>query len=144
VQTCPHFYFKCCAKPVKPSSKGTLGPGAQYSPQYIEYHRDHHQRLLQLHDAVLQGCFICDALFQNIGPLWMKTASYHIKGKCRITRYMSTNRLHLSIDYKLCKASEEDIQAIQEISGDIMEDTRVPAGLVGKTFSLLRHKVLPN
>jgi hypothetical protein len=115
--------------------KGSLGPGEQLLPQKIEYHRDHHQRLLELHNAVLQGCFICDALFQRLYSLWTGSTSYHIKGKCFLTS--SRDRLDLTVRYKLRRATQEDIQAMQEISGATQEDTQDTAGLANQYFALL-------
>jgi len=104
--------------------KGSLGTGAQYYPNSINYYRDHHQSIRQLHDAVLQGCFICDILFQDISRKWMRSTSHLIKGKCFMSRGTSSTMILLIIEYKLPKITPEEIQAMREMAAFTQEDIR--------------------
>jgi hypothetical protein len=112
--------------------KGLLGPGEQKSNNIHYQDHDHHRQLLQLHNSVLEGCFICDILFHYLASLWTESTSHHIPGKYYISRDIGDNRLDLWFTYELRKAPQEDIQAMQEISGRKQEDIHAMQEVSGR------------
>lgn len=94
--------------------KGPLVLGEE-TPNEIYYSRDHHHGVIELYQAALQGCFICDKLWDMFTLLWTPSATLCFE-ECRLIRDKSHDKPLLLISYKLKQAKKGSLNEIFQLT----------------------------
>src|SRR5271155_3310003 len=100
--------------------KGPLGLGEECPDILVHqnsYRREHHHHVNDIYQAAMQGCFICDVLWQKAFWFWSPSATLHLKVCELVSPEKPGGTLELLIIYRLGSGSICEVFSLEPTLG---------------------------